>query len=316
MNEQEWAEHFARDVDGLPNRSRGTDTEPKPAEYQQAVELARTLITTDFSPESQVRATLRRRLLNGIGAREGWSRRKEHPMFTFFWRRHPALSLAAIALIALLVLILTAPGTLTAAAQGIEEFVQSVVVGENTSIEQISPAQQGGPASSTRRPPPAAPTVEQRGNFWIIRTAIGSFGGNVAPGHDASVRRVCTFGEVQAEASFKLRQPGYLPAGYSLREAMIAPVDMVFLFYAGPNGDLVVAETAVGEQPGGDAEHASAVAVGILTDQPIESVTVNGQPAGWVEGQSLIWEAGGISYHLGAWNLSLDEATRIAESLQ
>ena len=224
----------------------------------------------------------------------------------------------AIALIALLVVILTAPGTLTAAAQGVEEFVQSVVVGENTSIEQINPAQQGGPssASSTRRPPPAAPTVEQRGNFWIIRTAIGNFGGNVASGDDASVRRVRTFEEAQAAASFKLRQPGYLPAGYTLREAMIAPVNMVFLFYAGPNGDLVVAETAVGEQPGADAEHASAVAVGILTDQPIESVTVSGQPAGWVEGQSLIWEADGISYQLGELNLSLEEATRIAESLQ
>ncbi|MDH4136821.1 MAG: hypothetical protein OEW09_08950 [Anaerolineae bacterium] len=45
--------------------------------YRQALDLARTLAATDFSTESQVRQSLRRRLLNQVGAREGWQRRKE-----------------------------------------------------------------------------------------------------------------------------------------------------------------------------------------------------------------------------------------------
>jgi len=44
-------------------------------------------------------------------------------------------------------------------------------------------------------------------------------------------------------------------------------------------------------------------------------VTVNGQDAGWAE-YVLVWEADGISYRLSGPSLSLEEAIRIAESLE
>jgi hypothetical protein len=102
------------------------DCEPTPTEYHQAFDLARTLATSDFSAESQVRQALRRQLLNQIGTREGWHQRKEYPMRTFFWKRHPAVTLAVIVLVALLAITLAWPGALTAVAQGIEDFVQSL----------------------------------------------------------------------------------------------------------------------------------------------------------------------------------------------
>ena len=80
MNERDWADRFSSDVDGLLNQAGRTDSEPTPTEYRQALDLARTLATADFSAESQVRQELRRRLLNRIGAREGWQLRKEYAM--------------------------------------------------------------------------------------------------------------------------------------------------------------------------------------------------------------------------------------------
>ena len=71
-NERDWADRFTRDVDGLLNEAGRTDSKPLPTEYRQALNLAHSLATVDFSAESQVRYTLRRRLLNQIGTREGW----------------------------------------------------------------------------------------------------------------------------------------------------------------------------------------------------------------------------------------------------
>jgi len=316
MNEQDLADRFNRDVDSLLNEARRTDSEPITTEYRQALDLARTLVTTDFSAESQVRQSLRRRLLNGIGKAEERQRRKEYIMRTLFWQRHPAVTLAAVVLAALLIVAFTWPGTLTAVAEGIENFVQSLRLGPYTSVHQVSPELV---AAHPTKAPPVTPEVKQRSDGWTIRTAIGNFGGNVLPGHDAVVHRFSTLDEAQAATSSSLHQPGYLPAGYVLREAMVAPGDSTFLFYDGLEGDIILVQTPVYDRVEEQSDnHAvgTSVMIGTLTDKPIEEVTLNGQPAGWVEGHSLTWEADGLSFTLGGANLSLDEATRIAESLE
>jgi len=153
----------------------------------------------------------------------------------------------------------------------------------------------------------------------MIRTAIGNFGGNVLPDHDTTVHRFSTFDEAQAATSFNLRRPAHLPPDYALREAMVAPGGSTFLFYDGPEGDIVLVQWPVYdrvEEESDDHIVSTVFMIGTLTDKPIEEVTVNGQPAGWVEGHSLMWEADGISYTLGGASLSLDEALRIAESLE
>jgi hypothetical protein len=313
MDEQDWADRFDRDVEDLLNKARRADTEPMPTGYGQALDMARTLTATDWSEESRVQAALRRRLLNQIDARE---ERKDTAMkmYPHYGLRHRLLIGIGSALALLLVMMFLYPGGPTVLAQGISEFVQSVVLGQYTTIHQVNP-NQAVPAS-TRMPPPATPIVEQRNDLWVIRTAIGNFAGNVLPGQDATVRHFSTFDEAQAVVLFSLCQPSYLPAGYTLREAMVTPLDWVLLFYGGPSGDIILAQMPGGERPGGDAWHSTFVKTGTLTDNPIEQVTLNGQPAGWVDGHSLMWEDKGISYTLGGLNLSLDEATRIAESLK
>ncbi len=309
MNKQDWADRFSHDVDRLLVEARRTDLKPAPTEYRQALDIARTLATTDWSAESRVRGALRRRLLDKIEAREVGSLQKENPMRTIFGRQHPVLSLVALGLVALFVMALAWPGALIAAAHGIEDVIKTLVIGQRTSIQQVTPNQ-----DTFSEELPATPVVEQRGNLWIIRTAAGNFGGNVPPGHEVAIRRVQTFDEAQAGVPFKLRQPEYLPAGYTFREAMLAPHDLVLLFYDGPGGDIVLVQMPVSDRPGGDSDVVSP-AVNTLTYSPVVSVTLNGRPAGWVEG-NLMWEADEISYTLGGNELSLDEAMRIAESIK
>jgi hypothetical protein len=137
MNEQDWAERFSRDADSLLNEAGRTDSEPTPSAYRQALDLARTLATTDFSVESRVRQTLRRRLLNRIGAWEGGQRRKEIAMRTFFRQRRPIMILVVVVLAALLVVAHAWPGALTAAAQGVYNIIQRIVVGPYTEVVQV-----------------------------------------------------------------------------------------------------------------------------------------------------------------------------------
>jgi len=313
MNEQDWADRFSRDVDGLLNEAGRADAEPTPAEYRQALDVACTMAATDWSGESRVRQSLRRRLLNQFDAREGRrdTTMKPHPHYGLQRRLLVAIG-SALAL--LLILAFLYPGGPTVFAQGVRDFVQSVMLGQYTTIHQVNPNQAA--PTTTRMPPPRTPIVEQQSDLWIIRTAIGNFAGNVLPGRDATVRRFSTFDEAQAVVPFSLRQPSYLPTGYALREAMVTPLDWALLFYGGPNGDIILAQVPVGERPSGDAQHVTFAKTGMLTDKPIESVTLNGRPAGWVEGYGLMWEANGVSYTLGGLGLSLDETIRIAESLK
>jgi len=120
-DERDWADRFTRDMDSLLNEAGRTDSEPTPTEYHQALDLARTLATTDFSTESQVWQALRRRLLNRTEAREGWQR-KEYVMRTFLRQRRAAVILASVVLAGLLVVALALPDALTAMAQSIRDF--------------------------------------------------------------------------------------------------------------------------------------------------------------------------------------------------
>lgn len=229
-------------------------------------------------------------------------------------RRHPLAGLAAAAVMVALVVTLAWPGALTAAAQAVGNIVRSLSIGPNTGVQQMAPA-----AAQTPRPQPTKPEIAYSGDTWIIRTPIGNFGGNALPGEERTVRRYGTLAEAQADATLAVRQPAELPAGYTLREVMVTPADWVFLFYDGPNGDLVLGQIPVGEtarSEAGNTASVTSVMIGTLTDQPIEEVTLDGGPAAWVEGLGLMWEADGVSYALGGAGLKLEDASRIAESMQ
>lgn len=305
-DERDWADRFTRDVDGLLNEAGRTDSEPLPAEYRQALDLARMLVTTDLSAESRVRHTLRRRLLNQIGTREGWQLRKEYVMRTFFRQRRAAVILASAVLAGLLVVTLAWPGGLTAAAQGIYDVIQSIVLGPHTQAVQIDFQTKSEP-----RPLPA--------DLWIIRTDIGSFGGNAPPGVEPTVRTLTSFEDAQAATNFYLRTPIDLPEGYALREVKLAPIggtSWAILFYGGSGHDIILAQMPGGPQPSDDPNVAVSVASGFITDGTLEEVRLDGRPAVWADGHSLMWEADSVSYMLGGLGLSLEETIRIAASLE
>jgi hypothetical protein len=128
--------------------------------------------------------------------------------------------------------------------------------------------------------------------------------------HFIEMQRFDTIKEAQEAASFTLRLPDYLPEGYAFSEALVIG-DLIALHYDGPSGKTSLGQEAVGEEPG------KIVSYGVVSvsEAPVQKVTVNGQDAGWAE-CVLVWEADGISYRLSGPNLSLEEALRIAESLE
>jgi len=314
-DERDWADRFSRDVDGLLNEAGRTDSEPRPTEYRQALDLARTLATTDFSAESRMRQALRRRLLNRIGTREGWYRQKEYIMRTFFRKLRLVVALASAVLAAFLVVALAWPDALTAMAQSIRDFVQILSVGEHTTVYQVDP---DSAASRPQWTPSARPRVELR---WTIRTPIGDYSNHAAFGQDPTVHYCSTFDEAQTITPFRLRQPDYIPEDYAFLDAMVPPppANEAFLFYKSPDDKIVLIEMPVYTRVEVIDETTMTVAgvwFGLTTEEPVEEVTLNGQRAAWVEGYGLVWEAEDIICILGGPDLSLEEAIRIAKSLE
>ena len=58
------------------------------------------------------------------------------------------------------------------------------------------------------------------------------------------------------------------------------------------------------------------IGIAVLTDESIVSVKLNDESAGWIDNYGLIWERDGISYFVGGNELDLEDAKRIAESIQ
>jgi hypothetical protein len=315
MNEQDLADRFSRDVDNLLSETGRAEVEPATAEYRRTLDLARSLARSDFSAESEVREALRRRLLNQVGARGGRQPGKEVVMRRSYWKRRWALSLLAVSLATLLVVVVAWPEALAAAAEGIADLVQSIRLGPHTSAHQIDPE---WAAAHPQNPPPATPELRYDGDTWIIRTSIGNFAGDLRPDR-RTVRRFDTFEEAGAATGLHLDRLHRLPAEYLLREALVTPDNWLFLFYDGPEGEIILAQVQVYEHVEQKSDQhivATAVHVGLLTDKPIEEVMLNGQPAGWVQGHGLMWEVDAVSLTLGGPNLALDEAIRLAESLE
>ena len=66
MNQRDIADRFSRDVDHLLYEAGLTDPRPASPDYDELLEMAQTLAVADFSRQSKIRQSLRRRLLNWI----------------------------------------------------------------------------------------------------------------------------------------------------------------------------------------------------------------------------------------------------------
>jgi hypothetical protein len=186
------------------------------------------------------------------------------------------------------------------------DIIREIVLGPNTTVMQAPQAADHTPKSLPK-------------DMWVIRTEIGNFGGNAAPGVEPSVRSVGSLEEAQALTTYPLKVPTDLPPGYALREIKLAPMwtaTWVILFYGGPGHDLIIAEMPGGPQPSPDPQVAASVKTGILTDGTVEAIDFDGRRAGWIDGHALLWEAEGVSIEVGGLDLDLPGVMAIARSLR
>ena len=314
MNERDLADQFSQDVERLLADSGQTDSATLPADYAPTLHLARRLIAVDFSAESQVRHSLRRKLLTEVGKTQG---RKETRMNTYPYPnqlRQRLLIAVGGALALLLLMALLYPGGPAVAAQSIENGAKLIILGAYSTAQRIE-------AQVTGKPMPE--------DEWHVELYPGfGVGGNGLPGTNPTVTTVTMFSEAQQIATFDIRQPGYLPEGYTLQEIKLAPVwtgpgallfpntPNAYLFYKSTGSVVVVVQQPVGSQSTDDPNVAVGQFFGFATNGWLEDVEFDGHEAAWAEGNILVWEKDGVSYLLGGPTLTLEEAIRIAESLK
>ncbi len=313
MNERDLADQFNQDVDRLLADSGRADSVPLPADYAQTLRLARKLIAVDFSAESQVRHSLRRKLLIQVGIAQS---RKESRMNAYPYpnqlRRRLLIAIAGL-LALLLVEMLLYQGGPAVAAQSIENGAKLIILGAYSTAQKIE-------AQVTGKPFPK--------DEWYVDLYPGfGVGGNGPPGTNPTVTTATSFDEAQQIAAFGIRQPGYLPEGYILQEIRLAPIftgpgalmfpstPNAYLFYDSAGSVIVIAQSPVGPQSISDVATVGQF-VGFGTNGWLEEVEFDGHIAAWAEGNILIWEKDGISYMVGGPILTLEEAILIAESLK
>lgn len=316
MDEQDWAYRFSHDVGDLLSRSGRVDFESLPDDYRKSLEMARTLISADFSHESQERNRLRWRLLEQLDL-PGTRRSRKEPVFKPSppqSLRRRLLSSIAIALTLLLTITFLFPGGPVAAAQSIANDAKLIVLGAYTTAQQIESLITGKPLPD---------------DTWNIVLFPGAgVGGNGPPGTYPTVNSVDDFEKTQELTLFRIREPAYLPEGYVLKEIKLAPMwtglgDLLFpsnpsafLFYVGSDPDIIIVQQPVGPQPIGASGVVAGNFVGFGTNGTLEDVEFNGHIAAWADNRLLIWEQDDVSYMVGGIGLSLEEAIRIATSLR
>lgn len=189
--------------------------------------------------------------------------------------------------------------------------LRRIVLGEATDARQVEPL-------PGELPPGNYPWQLPEGTYWLVETNVGNFGANVLPGEDNEVRSVAALDEAEALTGVQPLAPTTLPAGYALREALVAPgrSRTFFQFYEGPGPDIVIVQTDAGVALNDPAAGESAVAVSLVTDGPLEEVTFDGQPAAWVDDHLLMWKADGLTFQVGGLGLDLPAAIDIARSLR
>ncbi len=187
-----------------------------------------------------------------------------------------------------------------------DQFIREVILGDFSSVKQIE-----------LEPKDEVPVTTD--NRWTIETVLGGSGGEMPAGADPTIQSFESIQEAQKYTSLPIKEPGYLPEGYALREVKLPPgsasEDVAFLFYEDPGQEIVFSMVRVGEQPG-EAPGLAMVKVSVIaTNGSVEELKVGDHPAAWIDGKALAWEADDILYEVGGSDLSLDVAVRIAESI-
>ena len=305
MDEQYWADRFSYQVDEMLREAGSLTPAPLPPGYEEELDMARLLAKADFSGQSRVRGRLLLQLLDGNESK----RRGGILALVRQGRARPAIIAGILALAAVCLLFLLCSPSATRI--GALARLYTLFPGGRSPVHRAAPQVVANSVVN------AGPTIEHEADVWVVCTAIGNFTYRASAGTDSMAAHFADLDEARASVPFSLHQPGYLPAGYSLRETLVTPVQWVFLFYSGPDGDIVLVQAPVtAGSHSGDVAGPSLLGGMTLTDREVRLVRVGNRTGSWVEGLGLVWQTDDTGYHLGGANMNLDEATRIAQSLE
>lgn len=230
-----------------------------------------------------------------------WSARTVTRQSTMPARPRYAWSVAA-ALLAVVIVAACVPGVRRVVAAPIIEVLRSIRLGPYSTAQQVAVA---APVT------PQAPAASCR-----VTTVIGGF--MCAPGEvGVAVSQFASLAAAQNHLPFSPAVPAALPSGYALAVVYTTeePQPEVVQVYQGPGGDLILAESPVGEVISADRAAQTVRAVVHASTGPVEEVDLAGQRAAWVGNQRLVWEQDGMSYVLGGLHLTKADAVRLALTL-
>jgi hypothetical protein len=310
MSDRDLVDRFSSEVDQfIQTGTLADNVERVTKEYAEALLIAQTLSSIDFSSETNQQQIIRNQLFVGIETRKGWLQnlKEKVSMNTLFQMRDikPALSVTIlVVLLSVLFTNLIFPGSVAAAANRAVSFIQRLWVGEHTSIDPIDPDQ----------------IIKLEDGSLIMQGEYsdnGSVTGNVPNFESSAVtvferRQFKSLAEAQTIVHFQLVQPGFLPENYAFSHVTVigeGDFTTVNLHYTGPSGNLMLSQRPIGDQPN------QTISIGLPDDYVIETVSLNGQSATWAK-HVLMWEADGVSYLLSSPDLDQSTAILIAESLE
>lgn len=317
MTEQDAIDRFNRELDELLSDSGLSNQQPTTAEHQQVMELARTLAEIDFSDESRIRASVRRRLLSGQTTRDH-SFKEKLTMLTHTYNR---ILVPIAAVIIILAGIVALPPAVALAKQILFQIGVITITDEPTDAQQI--AEDFG--SETEMGAMPAPTPNYA--FWDY---------------------VMPLPEANVILGTPVLMPAYVPEGYTLTLRFGGPntpggpsISMTYNT-AGNQQALIIEQKRLSpdyqlEYEMGDAQIVSVTVRGhegiyaeqvdagwinnaLSYDETTGEVVVNPQAAGQEASTwkltVLLWEENGTTFRLMADALPIAELLNVAESLQ
>jgi hypothetical protein len=256
MSERDWADRFSLDVDSILNQAGRTDSEPSPTEYRQALDLAHTLATTDFSTESRVRQELRHRLMNRISEREEGQRRNVYPVRPSLSRRRSAVLLMTVLVVFLL------------STLGLAAYPPTRALAQETWQTVLRTVQ-------------------------LIRALPRLTGEALAGGLTTSIESPA---EAVSLVDFPVRAPSYLPQDYEFKFGLVShlPVQSVSFDYGIPYGRIVILPN--GRAISGETYRGLRIfqmkgsfpGMWPIGEAIAQEVTVGGRPALWLTGLPVI----------------------------
>ncbi len=299
MNKQRQAEQFTQEIDNILHQVPPLEIKRDLETHRRDLEIVQALIASDFSADSQVQQTLKQKL------RSAQFGQKEHLIMNsqIFSRSFGRLAIAGL-LIAFLILTISPLGAIL--AQSLIQTVQRWQLGENTRVVSVDGDFEAIP--------------DENGETVILPALETSPDSEeIPPDQEAEQQRHITldptlpFEQAQAEVTFTLRQPTFIPEGYEFQGVVVGHSGQASLDYIhrSENRLMGLLQTAVGGANG-------QVQLTFSSDMVAIDTVVNGQEALWTQAGDeglLVWEASGVNYQLVGLS-DLELALRVAESIR